>query len=58
MGRLIIDGNSVYEVDEECLKKKRISPVCGIQEAIERQEREKNKTVQQEKDRKNNERNQ
>ncbi len=22
MGRLIIDGNSVYEIDEECLRKK------------------------------------
>lgn len=22
MGRLIIDGNSVYEIDEECIRKK------------------------------------
>lgn len=22
MGKLIIDGNSVYEMDEECMKKK------------------------------------
>ncbi len=24
MGRLIIDGNRVYELDEECLRKKKI----------------------------------
>lgn len=23
MGRLVIDGNSVYEIDEECIRKKR-----------------------------------
>lgn len=23
MGRLIIDGNKVYEIDEDCLKRKR-----------------------------------
>ena len=34
--RLIIDGNSVYEVDEECLKKRRIPPECKVQEALER----------------------
>ena len=38
---LIIDGNSVYEVDEECLKKKKINPECKIREAIERQEMRK-----------------
>ncbi|MCI7322975.1 MAG: hypothetical protein MR508_06665 [Lachnospiraceae bacterium] len=38
MGQLIIDGNSVYEVDEECLRKKRINPECRIKEAMERQE--------------------
>lgn len=38
MGRLIIDGNSVYEVDEECLKKKKVNPECRVKEAIERQE--------------------
>ena len=36
MGKLIIDGNSVYEVDEECLKKRRIPPECKVQEALER----------------------
>ena len=46
-GKLIIDGNSVYEVDEECLKRKRIPRECKIKEALERNaareaEREKN----------------
>ena len=42
MGKLIIDGNSVYEIDEECLKKRKISPTCGIEQALKTQaEREK-----------------
>ncbi|MCI6782122.1 hypothetical protein ACTQ1U_08375 [Thermoguttaceae bacterium LCP21S3_D4] len=37
MGKLIIDGNEVYEIDEECMKKKeaekkkRIAPAKGSQ---------------------------
>ena len=42
MSRLIIDGNSVYEVDEECLKKRKLSPELGIKEALERQEKREN----------------
>ena len=30
MGRLIIDGNSFFEIDEECIKKKRIQKDCGL----------------------------
>lgn len=30
MGKLIIDGNSFFEIDEECIKKKRISKKCGL----------------------------
>ena len=30
MGKLIIDGNSVFEIDEECIKKKKISKKCGL----------------------------
>ena len=42
MGKLIIDGNSVYEIDEECLKKRKISPTCGIEQDLKKQaEREK-----------------
>lgn len=30
MGRLIIDGNSFFEIDEECIKKRRVSKQCGL----------------------------
>ena len=39
MGRLIVDGKSVYEVDEACLKKRKVPPECEI-EAILRKEKE------------------
>jgi len=38
MGRLIIDGNSVYEVDEECLKRRNVPPECKVYEAVEKTE--------------------
>ncbi len=40
MGKLIIDGNSVYEIDEECVKKRRISKECGVYEKLLEAERE------------------
>ena len=30
MGKLIIDGNSCFEIDEECIKKKKINQSCGL----------------------------
>ncbi|MBQ2902203.1 MAG: hypothetical protein IJA07_02405 [Agathobacter sp.] len=30
MGKLVIDGNSFFEIDEECIKKKKISKNCGL----------------------------
>lgn len=30
MGKLIIDGNSFFEIDEECLKKRKVSKKCGL----------------------------
>ncbi len=35
MSRLIIDGNSVFEIDEECVKKKKIPPECGIEKYMQ-----------------------
>ena len=35
--RLIIDGNSVYEVDEECLNRRKVPTECRVKEAVERQ---------------------
>ena len=47
MGKLIIDGNSVYEIDEECLKKRKKTPACGIKQALKKQaEREKKEKEQ------------
>ncbi len=39
MGRLVIDGNSVYEIDEECLKRQQIPAECGEYppQAVQRQ---------------------
>ena len=37
MGKLIIDGKSVYEVDEECLKKRKVPPECKVEEALKKQ---------------------
>ena len=30
MGKLIIDGNSFFEIDEECIKNKKISKKCDL----------------------------
>lgn len=37
MGRLIIDGNSVYEIDEECMREKE----------QQRRKQQKNRTVEE-----------
>lgn len=31
---LIIDENSVYEIDEECLKKRKVAPECNVIEKV------------------------
>lgn len=36
---LIIDKNSVYEIDEECLKRKRMPKECGMAELAEQLKR-------------------
>lgn len=35
MGKLIIDGNSFFEIDEECLKKKRVPKRCGLDKYLQ-----------------------
>ena len=32
---LVIDKNSVYEIDEECLKRKKVPKECGTAELAE-----------------------
>ena len=39
---LIIEENSVYEIDEECLKKRKVSAECKVIEKVkEYQQKEK-----------------
>ncbi len=40
---LIIDGNSVYEIDEECLKRKQVPKECGTAEMLEERKKEEKK---------------
>lgn len=42
MGRLIIDGNSVFEIDETCLKNKKIPKNCNLEKYIENNKKTKN----------------
>ena len=47
MGRLIIDGNSVFELDEECLKNRKVSPECDLDKYLNTSnefKKDKNKT--------------
>lgn len=34
MGRLIIDGNSVFEIDEDCIRQGRVPKDCNIYEYL------------------------
>ena len=34
MGRLIIDGNNVYEIDENCIKNHKVSEQCKVLEKL------------------------
>ena len=34
MGKLIIDGNSVFEIDEECLKRRKPPADCDIEKYL------------------------
>lgn len=42
--RSIIDGNAIYEVDEECLRKKKKKEKEQEEEHEKQQEKHKNKT--------------
>lgn len=39
MGKLIIDGNSFFEIDEECIKKKKISKKCGLDKYLKEEKK-------------------
>ena len=42
--RIIIDGNAIYKVDEECLRKKKKKEKEQEEEHEKQQEKHKNKT--------------
>lgn len=35
MGKLIIDGTAVYEIDEECARKKKIPKECEVLDKLD-----------------------
>ena len=39
MGKLIVDGNSVYEIDEECLKNRSVPEECKVYDALRKMEK-------------------
>lgn len=41
MGKLIIDGNSVFEIDEECVKKKQIPKECDVEKYMTKEKQNK-----------------
>ena len=41
MGKLVIDGNSFFEIDEECVKKKKISKKCGLDKYLKEEKARK-----------------
>lgn len=49
---LIIDRNSVYEIDEECLKRKKVPKECGTAELVE-ELRQKEKKLSSQKRKRN-----
>ena len=49
MGKLIIDGNSFFEIDEECIKKKRISKDCELNKYLDGKYLDEKKDFQKDK---------
>ena len=51
MGILIIDGNSVFEIDEECVKKRKMPKSCDIDKYLKQKKckREEEKNSQKKK---------
>ena len=45
MGRLIIDGNSFFEIDEECIKKQKISKKCGLDKYLKDNKKMKKENI-------------
>ena len=46
MGKLIVDGKSVYEVDEACLKKLKLPPECEIEAILRKGKKTKDNSLE------------
>lgn len=42
---LVIDGNSVYEIDEECLRKKKVPEECRVYEKLMQEQARKKENI-------------
>ena len=40
MGKLIIDGNSFFEIDDECVKRKKNLKECGLEKYMKDNKKE------------------
>lgn len=49
MGKLIVDGKNVYEVDEACLKRRKVPPECEIEAILRKEKATKDNSFEAEK---------
>ena len=47
MGKLVIDGNSFFEIDEECVKKRKNAKECDLEKYIKNVDEDKDKARKQ-----------
>lgn len=52
MGKLVIDGNSFFEIDERCIKEKKISKKCGLDKYLNDNKKRNIQTEEKERKRK------
>lgn len=45
MKRLVIDGNAVFEIDENCVKQKKIPDSCGVKQYLANQKKKQTKDL-------------
>lgn len=46
MGKLVIDGNSIYEIDEECVKQRKLPKECQVYEYLQEEAEKENKKLE------------
>ncbi len=50
MGKIIIDGKNVYEIDEECVKRKHVPTECDVLDKLKKEWKNDNIPRKQEKE--------